>query len=115
MLNFDRRRPNQVGGGDALAAVIHNPIATGSHGFSVSPHATASDLRGDRRMVRSRPANGADESVFERKPAPDLIGVDIGSREENASKQESRAPFRFYRDGKGSRLRIGVKRGDPAG
>jgi O-antigen/teichoic acid export membrane protein len=28
--------------------------------------------------------------------------VDTGSREENASKQESRAPFRFYRNGKGS-------------
>src|SRR5580700_3740822 len=27
--------------------------------------------------------------------------VDTGSREENASKQESRAPFRFYRNGKG--------------
>ena len=27
---------------------------------------------------------------------------DTGSREENASKQESRAPFRFYRNGKGS-------------
>jgi peptide/nickel transport system permease protein len=26
----------------------------------------------------------------------------VGSREENASKQESRAPFRFYRNGKGS-------------
>ena len=25
--------------------------------------------------------------------------VDTGSREENASKQESRAPFRFYRNG----------------
>jgi antitoxin (DNA-binding transcriptional repressor) of toxin-antitoxin stability system len=29
--------------------------------------------------------------------------VDTGSREENASKQQSRAPFRFYRNGKGSR------------
>ncbi|TDM67962.1 hypothetical protein CEF00_13095 [Lactobacillus crispatus] len=29
--------------------------------------------------------------------------VDTGSRQENASKQESRAPFRFYRNGKGSR------------
>jgi hypothetical protein len=28
--------------------------------------------------------------------------VDAGSREENASKQESRAGFRFYRNGKGS-------------
>src|ERR1700733_12911432 len=28
--------------------------------------------------------------------------VDTGSREENASKQESRAPFQFYRNGKGS-------------
>jgi hypothetical protein len=28
--------------------------------------------------------------------------VDTGSREENASKQESRAPFRFYRNGNGS-------------
>jgi hypothetical protein len=28
--------------------------------------------------------------------------VDTGSREENASKQESRAPFRFSRNGKGS-------------
>jgi hypothetical protein len=30
-------------------------------------------------------------------------GVDTGSREENASKQESRAAFRFYRNGNGSR------------
>ena len=29
--------------------------------------------------------------------------VDTGSREENASKQETRAPFRFNRNGKGSR------------
>src|SRR6185312_8692715 len=29
--------------------------------------------------------------------------VETGSREENASKQESRAPFRFNRNGKGSR------------
>jgi 3-oxoadipate enol-lactonase len=28
--------------------------------------------------------------------------VDTGSREENASNEESRAPFRFYRNGKGS-------------
>ncbi|PAY10432.1 hypothetical protein CK489_07860 [Bradyrhizobium sp. UFLA03-84] len=28
--------------------------------------------------------------------------VDTGSREENASQQESRAPFRFHRNGKGS-------------
>ncbi|MEH2671799.1 hypothetical protein DXU07_21020 [Bradyrhizobium elkanii] len=28
--------------------------------------------------------------------------VDTGSREENASKQESRAPFRFHRNGKSS-------------
>ncbi|MVT68402.1 hypothetical protein GPL21_25220 [Bradyrhizobium pachyrhizi] len=28
--------------------------------------------------------------------------VDTGSREENASKQESRAPFRFDRNGKSS-------------
>ncbi|OMI12058.1 hypothetical protein BSN85_11490 [Bradyrhizobium brasilense] len=28
--------------------------------------------------------------------------VDIGSREENASKQGSRAPFRFHRNGKSS-------------
>ncbi|PDT86708.1 hypothetical protein CO669_28875 [Bradyrhizobium sp. Y36] len=29
--------------------------------------------------------------------------VDAGSRQENASKQQSRAPFRFHRNGKGSR------------
>src|SRR3954465_912422 len=29
--------------------------------------------------------------------------VDTGSREENASKQKDRAPFRFHRNGKGSR------------
>jgi hypothetical protein len=28
--------------------------------------------------------------------------VETGSRQENASNQESRAPFRFYRNGKGS-------------
>ncbi|QOZ19594.1 hypothetical protein XI02_34485 [Bradyrhizobium sp. CCBAU 21365] len=28
--------------------------------------------------------------------------VDTGSREENASKQESRTPFRFHRNGKSS-------------
>ena len=31
-------------------------------------------------------------------------GVKTGSRQENASNQESRAPFRFYRNGKGSRV-----------
>src|SRR5882724_2494068 len=31
--------------------------------------------------------------------------VDTGSREENASKQRNRAPFRFHRNGKGSRRR----------
>jgi hypothetical protein len=30
--------------------------------------------------------------------------VETGSRQENASNQESRAPFRFNRNGKGSRL-----------
>src|SRR5581483_797228 len=30
--------------------------------------------------------------------------VDTGSRKENDSKQESRAPFRFNRNGKGSRV-----------
>src|ERR1039458_9944616 len=30
--------------------------------------------------------------------------VDTGSREENASKQRPRAPFRFYRNGKGSTM-----------
>jgi MFS family permease len=33
--------------------------------------------------------------------------VDTGSREENASKQESGAPFRFYRNEKGSRRSLG--------
>jgi general secretion pathway protein I len=33
--------------------------------------------------------------------------VDTGSREENASKQEIRAPFRFNRNGKGSRREAG--------
>src|SRR6266567_301801 len=32
--------------------------------------------------------------------------VDTGSRQENASNQESRAPFRFNRNGKGSRREI---------
>src|SRR5713101_8734601 len=31
--------------------------------------------------------------------------VETGSRQENASNQGSRAPFRFYRNGKGSRVR----------
>jgi hypothetical protein len=35
-------------------------------------------------------------------------GVDTGSREENASRQESGAPFRFYRNGKGSRIRAAL-------
>ncbi|QDW35792.1 hypothetical protein FFI89_000730 [Bradyrhizobium sp. KBS0727] len=30
--------------------------------------------------------------------------VETGSRQENASNQKSRAPFRFHRNGKGSRL-----------
>ena len=32
--------------------------------------------------------------------------VDTGSREENASTQESRAPFRFHRNGKGSKATV---------
>jgi hypothetical protein len=31
--------------------------------------------------------------------------VDAGSHRENATKQKTRAPFRFYRSGKGSRER----------
>jgi hypothetical protein len=34
--------------------------------------------------------------------------VDTGSRKENASKQESRTPFRFYRNGKGSSGTMGA-------
>jgi hypothetical protein len=45
-------------------------------------------------------------SVFEptgRANARPMTGsVGIGSREENASKQKTRAPFRFHRNGKGS-------------
>ncbi len=37
--------------------------------------------------------------------------VETGSRQEDASNQESRAPFRFYRNGKGSRIG-GFKRGE---
>jgi peptide/nickel transport system permease protein len=33
--------------------------------------------------------------------------VDTGSREENASKQESRASFRFYRNGKAPAIFVG--------
>jgi hypothetical protein len=45
------------------------------------------------------------ENVFQRKPAPDLdSGVDTGSREENAPKQESEPPFRFNLNRKGSSL-----------
>src|SRR6266536_1920544 len=32
--------------------------------------------------------------------------VDTGSRKENASKQKDRAPFRFHRNGKGSRSHL---------
>ncbi len=43
---------------------------------------------------------------LERFPAKHALGldpwVDTGSRQENASNQESRAPFRFHRSGKGS-------------
>jgi hypothetical protein len=56
--------------------------------------------------------------IISRDPAPDIVAsagklallglrafsseVETGSRQENASKQESRAPFRFNRNGKGS-------------
>jgi hypothetical protein len=35
--------------------------------------------------------------------------VETGSRQENASNQEARAPFRFYRNGKGSRAAASTK------
>jgi hypothetical protein len=38
--------------------------------------------------------------------------VETGSRQENASEQESRAPLRFDRSGKGSRQRLQLKRAD---
>jgi hypothetical protein len=40
--------------------------------------------------------------------------VDTGSREENASKQETRAPFRFNRNGKGSSIGINKRLADCA-
>src|SRR5216684_4009764 len=49
----------------------------------------------------------SDSVVLERFPAKHALGLDpgveAGSRQENASNQESRAPFRFYRNGKGSK------------
>src|SRR6266851_1620150 len=45
----------------------------------------------------------------------DLIrGVETGSRQENASNQESRAPFRFYRNGKGSGVAPDITSSDDA-
>src|SRR6266849_2308307 len=41
-------------------------------------------------------------------------GVETGSRQENASNQESRAPFRFYRNGKGSGVAPEITSGDDA-
>src|SRR5260221_2526277 len=53
-------------------------------------------------MSAPLPRQNRGYSVFKRKPAPDLIRGETGSRQENASNQESRAPFRFDRNGKGS-------------
>src|SRR5438045_3953205 len=44
----------------------------------------------------------ADMTMTTIKPRAFSSEVDAGSRQENASKQESRAPFRFRRNGKGS-------------
>jgi hypothetical protein len=41
--------------------------------------------------------------------------VDAGSRQENASKQESRAPFRFNRNGKGSSEKLGLNESGESG
>ncbi|OYU63284.1 MAG: hypothetical protein CFE30_06165 [Bradyrhizobium sp. PARBB1] len=55
------------------------------------------------RNTASSPATG---SAIRCLPATKAFSseVDTGSREENASKQESRAPFRFNRNGIGSRF-----------
>ena len=60
-------------------------------------------LKFDVRAAGRKPANGAPA----RFPAKACPGLDPGwgpvRRQENASNQKSRAPFRFKRNGKGSR------------
>src|ERR1700733_4315101 len=51
---------------------------------------------------RSAGSCGNASTPARRSPRAFSSEVDTGSREENASKQESRAPFRFYRNGEGS-------------
>ena len=67
MLNFDRFRPKPVrrGGGVALPPVMRHPIATGSRSVLILHARPPMSCAGDRRVARSRPANGAE-------PAPIL-------------------------------------------
>jgi hypothetical protein len=59
------------------------------------------------RIMRWRPQDSAPQVCVERdKPRAFSSEVDARSREENASKQKPRAPFRFCRNGKGSRSRL---------
>src|SRR5712691_11822389 len=56
----------------------------------------AASLSGRRPLMRTACRCGYGSRAFSSE-------VDTGSREENASKQKDRAPFRFHRNGKGSR------------
>src|SRR5260370_11009669 len=55
-------------------------------------------------MSAPLPRQNRGYGVFKRKSAPDAIRGGDRSRQENASDQESGAPFRFDRNEKGSRV-----------
>jgi hypothetical protein len=79
-----------------LNIAIRNPAELSRFGTSCAPVNSAS--QGSCRFCAARSRAFSSE-------------VETGSRQQNASNQESRAPFRFHRNGKGSRSPNKVVRG----
>jgi hypothetical protein len=106
-----------VGVGSAIAAgaksliidLSHQPIGAPPQNFEFW-RAGEADSR-HWKVVRESSADGGmsiQESGADRAARAFSSEVDTGSREENASKQEARAPFRFHRNGKGSRPSLAI-------
>src|SRR5688500_6487969 len=86
-------------GGNAAWSVLSG-IATMAAGIAATTATATTGMTGRTEGARS----GSEHRFAEFGPARAFSSeVDTGSRQENASKQESRAPFRFHRNGKGSR------------
>src|SRR3984893_12358225 len=78
----------------------------GFGGGSPSPQPSPREERGEGEVITRRSCLNLNSSRFSAFSSE----VETGSRQERASNQESRAPLRFHRSGKGSReLSINLK------